>query len=483
MLFRLYFKFERELDMEKMKFFWRLLVSVLVFLVMAVHAKANTFGPDTLENGIFIYEPSFDFYPEDESYDLVADQLSCIQKEIPLNFNTRVYSFINYFVVRNREYSLDIIKKQHLFFPIFEEYLAKYGLPEELKYLAIVESGLAPRAISRAGAGGLWQFMPYTGRSYGLHQDFYIDERFDPYKATEAACKYLKMLHNMFGDWELALAGYNSGPGNVRKAIRRSGYKKNFWDIYKYLPRETRSYVPQFVAITYMMNYDIENNLVAENYNYQMEFDTLMVDRFINLKLLAKEIDVCYEDFEKLNPAIKRFALPDAIKSYPVRIPADKSDYLKENRDQILLASRISGKKELAQLAKNNPGSTYGRERVVYRVRSGDVLGTIGQRYRVRVSDIRKWNNLKGNLIRIGQRLNIWVLPGRNSTAIISTTLPSTPAHVAEKISSGQIYYVLPGDTLWDISRKYKGLTVEKIKELNKLRSNKITPGQKLIIG
>ena len=283
------------------------------------------------------------------------------------------------------------------FFPLFEFYLEKYGLPEELKYLSIVESGLNPRAISRAGAGGLWQFMPYTGRSYGLHQDFYIDERFDPEKATEAACRYMKMLYNMFGDWELAMAAYNSGPGNVRKAIRRSGYKKNFWEVYRYLPRETRSYLPQYVAILYVLNYSEEYNLTADNSEYMMDFDTLLVDNFINLKVLAEELDICYSDLDRLNPAIKRFALPESSKKYPVKIPSDKIGILRQNREAILHSTSLTGKNELELLAKKTPGSTYGRERIVYRVRSGDVLGTIAERFHVRISDIKKWNNI--NLI------------------------------------------------------------------------------------
>jgi membrane-bound lytic murein transglycosylase D len=466
-----------------MKFLTIFSILILVISTTAVGQEESVL-PDTLDNGLLRYDSNFDFFGEEETYDLIEDRLSCIENEIPLNFNTRVYSFINYFAIRNRDYTRNVIQRKNMFFPIFEEMLGKYGLPEELKYLSIVESGLVERSISRAGAGGLWQFMPYTGRSYGLHQDFYIDERFDPIKSTEAACKYLKMLHNMFGDWELALAAYNSGPGNVRKAIRRSGYKKSFWEIYRYLPRETRSYLPQFVAITYIMNYDLEHNLLVEDYRYPVVYDTLMINNFLNLKLLAEEINVCYEDLDKLNPSIKRFALPDATKPYPIKIPIDKIEELRAQREEILLASSLSGQKELESLSKNTPGSTYGRERVVYKVRSGDVLGTIAQRYRVRVSDIRKWNNINGNLIRVGQRLNIWVLPGNTVPRVASRSIvPSTPPEVIQKISSGQVYYVQPGDTLWDISRKYEGLSVEKLKELNKLTSNRIQPGQKLIIG
>ena len=204
-----------------------------------------------------------EFVP-DVSYDLVKDRLSCMESTVPLNFNNRVFGFVNYFAVKDREYSEMVMSRAPVYFPLFEKYLKKYDLPEEIKYLAIVESGLNPQAISRAGAVGLWQFMPSTGRYFGLHQDWYVDQRMDPERSTEAACKYLRQLYGIFKDWELALAAYNCGPGNVRKAIRRSGYKKTFWEVYRYLPRETRSYLPQFVAILYLLNHSEEHNLFAK---------------------------------------------------------------------------------------------------------------------------------------------------------------------------------------------------------------------------
>ena len=423
---------------------------------------------------------AYDAFSEEYTYDLVADRLSCTQRDVPLIFNERVYSFINYFIVRNRPYTKFVINKSTMYFPIMEEYLAKYGLPDELKYLSIVESGLNPQAISRAGAAGLWQFMPYTGRSYGLHQDWYIDERFDPHLATEAACKYLSMLYRMFGDWELALAAYNSGPGNVRKAIRRSGYKKHFWEIYRYLPRETRSYVPQYVAIVYAFKYAEEHNLQTFEPEYLMASDTIMVKGFVNLKVVADNIGICYEDIQVLNPNLKRSGVKTNNSFYPINLPEDKIDSFRNNRDHIIALAAEEGKKELDHLARNSVGSTFGREKVVYKVRSGDVLGIIAQRYRVRVSDIRKWNKLHNNVIRVGQRLDIWVYPGTKSVAVASK---KTVDPVTIDYSGKKIYTVQPGDTLWDIAKKYKGLDIEKIKKLNKLKNSRIMPGQKLIIG
>ena len=423
-----------------------------------------------------------DVFIENSSYELVQDRLSCMQGEMPLHFNDKVYGFINYFTVRNRDYTKEVIRKSSMYFPIMEAYLEKYNLPDELKYLAIVESGLNPQIISRAGAGGLWQFMPYTGKMFDLHQDWYIDERFDPYQSTEAACKYLSSLYKMFGDWELALAAYNSGPGNVRKAIRKSGYKKGFWEIYRYLPRETRSYVPQFVAVSYALNYAEEYNLLPEDQGYFLENDTLMVKGYANLKTLAEELEICYEDVQKLNPNLKRFGLKSDKQHYPIRLPIDKIEEARINRDTLLYLAALNGQKDLEYMARNSAGSTFGRDKHVYKVKSGDVLGTIAARYSVRVSDIKKWNRLSSSTIRIGQNLSIWTYP---NTKIKPTTKITATAKYREPIdiNGKKTHTVQPGDTLWDISRMYENLDIEKLKSLNQLNSDKLKPGQVLIIG
>jgi len=240
-------------------------VCVTFFLVMGLNI---TFANKLIDNNDSdtLYSASINYeYIPDATYNQIQYRLEIIDTEIPLNFNTRVKSFIDYFTVRDREYTKMVLRRSTYYFPIIEDILAKYNLPDELKYLAVVESGLKPTARSRAAAVGLWQFVYYTGRTFGLHSDWYVDERMDPVKSTEAAAKYLKSLHKMFGDWELALAAYNCGPGNVRKAIRRSGYKRKFWDIYRFLPRETRGYLPQFVAITYAFNYKEEHNFILDD--------------------------------------------------------------------------------------------------------------------------------------------------------------------------------------------------------------------------
>lgn len=459
-------------------------VSLLVIALLSLNSQAQK-----------KYTPIEEFIPEVE-YNLVEDRLSCIEMEIPLNFNKRVQAFVEYFTIRDRAYTRNILRKKELYFPLFEKKLKDHGLPDELKYLSIIESALNPNAISRVGAAGLWQFMPYTGRSFGLHQDWYIDERMDPEESTEAACKYMKQLYRMFGDWELALASYNAGPGNVRKAIRRSGYKKKFWEIYNHLPRETRSYVPQFVAIIYALKYADQHNIFAESRDYMPEYDTIMVSQYFHLDTFCKQLDLCYEDIAQLNPHVKRGALPEKILNFPLKIPADLKEYIVLNRSVLYDTASKVGKRQLEILARNTPGSTYGRQRIIHRVRSGDVLGKIAMNYNVRVSDVRKWNKIRGNLIRVGQKLNIWVLPSYSSktrdlyvTQKSDKNLKQTEKTTAilpitqKEVESGKYYQVKNGDTLWDISKMYNDLSIEKIKKLNNLDGNKIKPGQKLLIG
>lgn len=431
----------------------------------------------------FVYYSSpvdLEYIPGDDSPGLIRDRLACLESEVPLVYNDRVHAFINYFTVKDRDYTRLMMRRKNLYFPIFERQLAKYGLPDELKYLSIIESALNPRATSRVSAVGLWQFMSATGRHYGLHQDWYIDERMDPERATDAACRYLRDLYRMFNDWELALAAYNTGPGNVRRAIRRSGYKKTFWEIYNYLPRETRSYVPQYVAMIYTMNYLDDHNFIHEGEDMLMVSDTLMVSKYLHFDTFARLTGICPDDLQKLNPSVKHNALPDATKPYVMRVPVLAMEALNENRRAILDSASRAGKKELEMLARNSAGSTYGRDRIVYKVRSGDVLGSIAIRHHVRVSDLKKWNNLSSNTIRIGQRLNIWLKPSQGN--VVASARSSTPSQPSP-IPNSKTYVVQPGDTLWDISRKFDGLTIEKLKSLNNLNGSKIHAGQKLVLG
>lgn len=431
-------------------------------------AAAPLLAEEVLPNYHYEYIPDF-------TYGEIDRRIKAMDHEMSFELNDRVFSFIQYFTVRNRDYTKMVLARKEMFFPMFDETMAKHDMPLEIKYLSIIESGLDPQIRSRVGAMGLWQFMPATGRMYGMNTNNEVDDRMDPELSTEAAAKYLKSLHRMFGDWEVAMAAYNCGPGNVRKAIRRSGGKKTFWGIYNYLPRETRSYVPQVQAMLYILNHLEEHNFHPEDPTYVVEYEKIRFDRALSLDKLAELTNLCVADLKTLNPAIKNKNLPESNRSMALRIPKSKAPYIKENlawlndslnnAPTVLLASNIELKsvEELAQEIKQN--------NTTYKVRTGDVLGSIARRHGVTVTQIKTWNNLSSNLIRVGQTLQI------NSG--MSRNIAST-----ETNSSGQTTYtVQPGDSLWIISRKHEGLTVEQIKRLNNLNSNNIKPGQKLIIG
>jgi membrane-bound lytic murein transglycosylase D len=268
----------------------------------------------------------------------------------------------------------------------------------------------------------------------------------------------------------------------VRKAIRRSGYKRKFWDIYRYLPRETRSYVPQFVAINYAANKAESHNLFFDEFNrFLPESDTLIVNQFLYLKTLANLTGICPEDIDCLNPSLKRRAIPETARNYILNIPYEIKELINANRKLILDSARNTGKEELEYIARNEEGSTYGREKLIHIVKSGDVLGALAEKYKVRIADIKSWNNLSGNMIRINQRMSIWVTAqfyetGKKSP--VSQVLPKK-----QDLNEGYFYIVQPGDSLWKISQQYEGMSVELLKKLNNLNSNKITPGQKLKIG
>lgn len=424
---------------------------------------------------VLIVLNNLEYIPADATPQLIADRLGSLKTTIELTYNNKVQSFIDYFTIRDRGYTRMVQRRKDLYFPLFEKKLKEYGLPDELKYLSIIESGLNPRATSRAKAVGLWQFMPGTGKYMGLSNDWYIDERMDPEKSTDAACRYLASLYSMFGDWQLALAAYNSGPGTVRNAIRKSGYKKNFWEVYARLPRETKSYVPQFIAITYAMNYTEEHNLVELAKEQLQPHDTIHVRQFLHFETFANLTGTCLEDMQRLNPSVVRCALPDNGKNHIIKIPVWSKNSLTQNRQFILDSASKIGKRELEALAKSSVGGTYNRQVQVYRVREGDVLSSISERFGVRVNDMKKWNSLSGNTIRVGQRLTLWTFPVR---PIVSAKLSQTFLTPDMKT-----YTVQPGDTLWDISKRLPGLSVEKIRNLNNLKDSKLKPGQKLIVG
>ena len=326
---------------------------------------------------------------------------------IDLVYNAYVKQYINVYTKQRRQQMSRMMGLAAYYFPVFEEILDQFNLPLELKYLALVESALNPKAKSWAGATGLWQFMYNTGKEYNLKVSSYVDERMDPFRATIAACEFFKKSYSVYGDWSLVLASYNSGRGNVNKAIRRSGGKKNYWQIRRFLPKETRSYVPAFIAVCYAMNYASDHKISSEKPRVLFrEVDTIEVKHQIDFEYLSSSLDISLDELEFLNPAYKINVIPKVDgRIYHLVLPIDKMGVFVANEKEIY-AHFI---KLDAEKRKNYPKYSEQDERVVHRVKSGEYLGKIARRYGCSVKKIQQWNNLKNDNIRVGQRLVLYV--------------------------------------------------------------------------
>ena len=328
---------------------------------------------------------------------------------IDLVYNAYVKQYINVYTKQRRQQMSRMMGLAAYYFPVFEEILDQFNLPLELKYLALVESALNPKAKSWAGATGLWQFMYNTGKEHNLKVSSYVDERMDPFRATIAACEFFKKSYSVYGDWSLVLASYNSGRGNVNKAIRRSGGKKNYWQIRRFLPKETRSYVPAFIAVCYAMNYASDHKISSEKPRVLFrEVDTIEVKHQIDFEYLSSSLDISLDELEFLNPAYKINVIPKVDgRTYHLVLPIDKMGVFVANEKEIY-AHFI---KLDAEKRKDYPKYSEQDERVVHRVKSGEYLGKIARRYGCSVKKIQQWNNLKNDNIRVGQRLVLYVRP------------------------------------------------------------------------
>ena len=373
-----------------------------------------------------------------------------------LQYNEKVKPFIENYLGVNVKLIERMLALKELYFPLFEQTLDKYGLPMELKYLAIVESALNPKAKSSSGATGLWQFMYLTGKQYDLRVTSYMDERQDPYKSTEAACKYFVKLYEMFGDWNLVLAAYNGGPGYLQRKINSVG-TYNFWDLHPHLRRETRNYIPTFIAVNYVMNfYDNHGVLPAKNSVNVLSVDTLNIKKQVDVATLSKILCVNKETINYLNPAYKKDIFPkNAILILPDFAVVDFLDNAEAN---YVFIEAVDNKEILIN-----------EERIVYQVERGDYLGKIARNYGVQVFELKKWNNLRSTKLNIGQELVLYVKEDLDNNK-------------KNKHKSKNEYVVQKGDTLWEIAKKHNGVSIWKIKSLNNLETDKLMPGTKILL-
>lgn len=452
---------------------------------------------------------------------IVRPRLLALQKEIPLTYNATIHQFVEYFAYRKPSFTKTMLERKGVYFPIYEKYLKKYGLPDELKYLSLIESGLNPKVISRAGAGGLWQFMPKTARvDFGLRIDEYIDERFDPEAATDAACKYMKQLYRIFGDWHLVLAAYNTGPGNVRRAIRRCNGGQTFWTIYDCLPRETRGYVPQYIGMLYMINHADSHDIFPENIETAIAHDTIHINSYLDLDKLASLSSISLEDIQKLNPQILTHILPGYTRNFSLRLPKNDIAFFKANRQSILdsatkipsvfvempaqttevLASNSTDEKAIIittpvmGVASSEPKMVVEHEVIeddiedvvinkkpkkqYYVVRKKDNLTEIADKFDVEIFDIKVWNHLQKSTIQPGQKLVIF--KERAVTSQVKFARGNAREKEAVKKGKTKFYNVQNGDTLWNISQRYGGISIDKLKKLNGIKGNVVKAGMKI---
>ncbi|QIA09767.1 lytic transglycosylase domain-containing protein [Draconibacterium halophilum] len=444
-------------------------------------------------------------FPKNLPDSVYINRLKEIEQVVDLSYNKVVKNYIKMYTERRRDLVEVMLGLSAYYFPIFEETLDKYDMPLEIKYLAIIESALNPTARSRVGANGLWQFMYGTARSMKLEITSFVDERRDPVKATDAAARYLSKLHDIYGNWHLAIAAYNCGPGNVNRAIRRSGGKRNYWEIYYRLPRETRGYVPAFIAATYAFEYHKEHNLVPRFPEIELSVDTVMVNDYLHFDQISAKIHIEKEQLRALNPMYRRDVIPaKKSKSYPLVLPNNVILDFVDLDTAIFAFERDKYFPENTLMDPTTSNSSYftpvdikGKAKVVYTVKAGDNVGFISSWFKVRASDLRYWNNIRRDMIRVGQKLAIYVPEkdkekyekvtnmtfSQKQASIGKSSAPTKTLETKPLDSNYEYYTVRKGDTLWDIAQKYVGISADEIMRLNELKNDRgLYIGQKLKI-
>jgi len=456
------------------------IAAMLDSLVRLKYFEKNSIKTIAPRTAKYKYSPDSIPQFDDMVYESRLAKLDAISP-FDLQYNPVVKGYIDLYTVRRRELVQRMLGLTMLYFPLFEEKLDKYGLPLEFKHLAIVESAMNPNAKSHAGAMGLWQFMYPTGKMYNLNVNSYVDDRCDIYKATEAACQHFKDLYELFGDWQLVLAAYNSGSGNVSKAIRRSGGKTTYWEIRPFLPKETQGYVPAFIAVNYVMNYATEHNLYAYTPKKTFyELDTVAIKQQVSFSQISAVLDVPIEEIQFLNPTYKKNVIPYTGKElYKLCLPASKIGSFINNELAIynyLKKDTIESRKILASQEVKK----------THTVVKGEHLNTIAKRYGCTAYDIKTWNNMKSTAVRPGQKLTVYVSKKTSASALVA--LKAKPeVNTVTVATEGNIKYkyhtIQKGDTLWTIAQS-NGISIEQLKKLNNFgKKYMLMPGKKIKVG
>ena len=410
------------------------------------------------------------------------ERIKAMNSFIDLPYNQIVKNYIVLYSEKMKTQMEQVIGLCSYYMPIIEEIFDEHEIPLELKAMAVIESAMNPKAVSRAGAKGMWQFMYSTAKIYGLDIDSFVDERLDPVESAHAAAEYLKDSYRIFGDWNLAIASYNCGAGNVNRAIRRSGGKRAFWDIYPYLPRETRGYVPAFVGALYTMTYYKEHGIQPKAVEMPVHVDTFHINKMLHFKQVTELTGVPLQELKNLNPQYKHEIVPGNEKEYILRIPYTFTNAFIDHEDSLYTykASEYFNPVVIKKIKEGGDG-----ERIIHRVRSGEVLGKIAIRYHVSVSQIKRWNNLRSDNIRIGQRLVIYRGGKGPATASSSQKAVSqpNPPHKSTVPADAEytVYTVKSGDSLYLIAKNYPGVSAQNIMDFNGI-SSRIKPGMKIKI-
>ncbi len=421
-------------------------------------------------------------------------RLEAINSFITLPYNHTVRNYIILYSEKMPERLATMLALAKYYFPIFEETLNAYDMPLELKYMAVIESAFNPTAVSRVRAKGMWQFMYNTAKSYGLKITSYVDERFDPVTSADAAARYLKDAYDIFGDWTLAISSYNCGLGNVSRAIRRAGGKRDFWSIYPFLPRETRGYMPAFVGAMYAFNYYREHGIVPAKSPLPHHVDTFYVRKNLHFQQITELVGIPEEDLHNLNPQYLKDIIPGKEVPSILRIPSQYASAFVDLEDS-LYNYRANEFFTPSTLENIHRGANGEPERIVYKVKKGDYLGKIAARHHVTVAQIKNWNGLRNNNLRVGQKLVIYTgdyTPSKSSSkkngsksgssAATSSSSSNSSAATSSSDTDYEVYTVKKGDTLSSIAEGYRGVSAKNIMDFNNMKNSKIRVGQKIKI-